>query len=159
MTAQTANPTNTLNISETVVPLVHIVSMISNELNISEVATRGQESLPPTNTLDISEIVTAGGELIQYDSWRSVPKFDNSLYVLCRTPLGEFDSYTGLTDMTLWTVDHDGLNEILRLDVPSTQGWTSYSHPEWSPDGQEITIAVETSTEYQLVKLDTSGWV
>lgn len=148
---------NTLDISETAVSHVHHLALISDTLNISG-ATFMAETHQLTDELDISEVVSVGGELVQFDSWRSVPRFDNSLYLLCRTPVGEFDSDEGLADMTVWTVDHDGNNEIVRISLPSDNSWDSYSHPEWSPDGQTVVLAAETASEYQLILIDASEW-
>lgn len=93
-----------------------------------------------------------------YDSWRPNPKPDaNNQILTCRTPVGEHDTGTGLTHITLWIIPADASDETLVVDTPTAKGWVSYSHPEWSPSGDDLVLAVETSTQYQLVVLDTAG--
>lgn len=104
--------------------------------------------------------VAVHGSLVQFDTWRPIPKPDNSLILLCRTPVGEHDSPTGLTHLTLWTILPDGMDEhpVLLSPADNGYGWSSYSHPEWSPSGDDVLVAAETSTTYKLVVLDATGF-
>jgi hypothetical protein len=106
----------------------------------------------------VTDTLTVSGALVQMDSWRPIPKPDNSIVLLCRTPVGEHDSPTGLTHLTLWTVFPDGSEEHPAVLSPADNGWDSYSHPEWAPSGDEIIVAAETSTEYRLVTIDATGF-
>lgn len=113
-----------------------------------------------SDTVGITDSLVITGALVQFDTWRPVPKPDNSLVLLCRTPVGEHDSPTGLTHLTLWTILSDGTDEhpVLLSPADNGYGWDSYSHPEWSPSGDEVMVAAETSTEYKLVVLDATGF-
>jgi hypothetical protein len=149
---------NTDNISNTLTThRVGLHKTLANTDSISDVQTKiVQPRKILTDLVDISNVTTVTGILVQFDTWRPVPKFDNSLILICRTPLGVHD--TDLTNIVVWTVKADGSGERVAIGLPTSNGWVSYSHPEWSPDGQEVVIAVETSTEYQLVTVDASGF-
>lgn len=112
------------------------------------------------DTAGITGELSYSGVFVQFDTWRPVNNPDNSLILVCRTPLTEHDSYTGLTHLVLWTIRSDGTGERPEVLQPADNGygWDSYSHPEWSPDGAEVVVAAETSTEYQLVALDATGF-
>lgn len=135
---------------------VHAQKGVSDADTISETTGVHTNRFTPPNAVEIDNIVVVGGTLNQYDTWRSVPRFDNMLFLICRTAVGTYD--TDLSNINVWTVDHDGLNEFLRITKPSDHGWVTYGHPEWSPDGQEVVIATETVTEWQLVIVDSSSW-
>ncbi len=155
--ALSAAPANTVDISETVAINVSVIVNLANTVDISDaIATGVALQDTETNQAEISETVAVTGTLVQFDTWRPVPRFDNELTLICRTPVGIHD--TDLTDLTVWTVDHEGLNEMTAIGPPSENGWDSYAHPEWSPDGEEVVVAAETPTEYQLVTLDATGF-
>ncbi len=112
------------------------------------------------NNVGITAVLSYAGDLVQFDSWRPVAKPDNSLILICRTPLGEHDDYVGLTHLVLWTVLSDGTGERTAVSSPADNGygWDSYAHPEWSPSGEDIVVAAETATEYEIVVLDATGF-
>lgn len=114
----------------------------------------------PSNTIGTSADLVVTGVFVQFDTWRPVPRPDNLLVLVCRTPLGEHDSYTGQTHLVLWTIYSDGTRERPEVLAPADNGygWDSYAHPEWSPDGADVVVAAETSTEYELVVLDATGF-
>ncbi len=113
-----------------------------------------------TDTVGIEGTPVFTGVFVQFDTWRPVTNPDNSLVLVCRTPLTEHDTYTGLTHLALWTIRSDGTGERPEVlqPVDNGYGWDSYSHPEWSPAGDEIVVAAETATEYELVVLDATGF-
>lgn len=94
-----------------------------------------------------------------FDTWR--PRFspDHVVMLVCRTAPGHHD--TNLTSMTLWAFAPEGFDgdQTRKVkNIPSTYGWTSYGHPEWTPDSTQVVIYVETSTQYQIVLLDSFAW-
>lgn len=99
---------------------------------------------------------------VKVDTWRPVLRPDNQLVLVCRTPITEHDSSTGLTHMTLWTFQKDGTREKIEVSIsagiPAANSWTKFGHPEWAPDGKDIVVAAETSTECQIYKLDATGF-
>jgi hypothetical protein len=111
------------------------------------------------NDCDIDASVAVALDFIQYDTWRLTPKYDNSLILVCRTPQVEHDSYTGTTNMTLWTLLPDGTEERKVLGLPSLYGWDSYNHPEWAPDGNTIAVLAETTDYWHIVLVDATGFV
>lgn len=96
------------------------------------------------------------------DTWRPTPSPNGQLLLACRTPLGEHDSDTGKTHMSVWTFQKDGSHEHLELSMGSAVavdgGWTQFDHPEWSPNGTRLVMAAETTTTCQIVQVTTSGF-
>ncbi len=114
----------------------------------------------PAGSMGLTGALTVSGVFVQFDTWRPVTSPDNGLVLVCRTPLGEHDSYTGQTHLALWTIMSDGTHERPAVLRPADNGygWTSYAHPEWSPSGDDVVVAAETSTTYELVVLDATGF-
>lgn len=99
-----------------------------------------------------------------YDRWRPRLRPDTTSVLLCCTQPGNHDSPAGFEEMTLWIFRANGheRTEVLgtpgSIDdgaaTPTPLGWVSYGHPEWSPDGNDLVIFVETSSDYRIVVLD-----
>ena len=133
---------------------------IVDTVGITDVLHVPQRSADP-NPVGIEDSLAVTGVFVQFDSWRPVSRpSDNELILLCRTPLTEHDSYTGLTHLELWTIFADGTHERPEVLSPADNGygWDSYAHPEWSPSGEDVVVAAETATEYELVVLDATGF-
>lgn len=137
-------------------------SILSAAINDTVGITNRIGSNRPRNfdTVGITDVVTLIGNFVQYDTWRPVPRPDNGLVLVCRTPRGEHDSSTGYTHLALWTVSALGKNEKIAINTPALNGfgWVSFGHPEWSPDGSQVAVWVETSTSYKLMLIDSSGF-
>ena len=112
--------------------------------------------------MEITNVMSSVVTLVPFDTWRPVMRPDNALVLACRTPVGEHDTYTGLTHLDLWTFLNDGSMERpevgMTKGVPVADSWVSFSHPEWAPDGQSVVVASETSTQWHLSVLDASGF-
>ena len=114
----------------------------------------------PVDSVGITNAVAVTGMFVQMDTWRPVPKPDNTMVLVCRTPESLHDSTAGLARMTLWALSPEGNWERPCIASPQDNGygWTSYSHPEWSPSGNQVVIAVETASAWKIVMLDSSGF-
>lgn len=133
---------------------------IADTVGITDVTVSFFTRATPTGTVGVNASLVVTGNFVQFDTWRPVPKPDNSLVLVCRTPVGEHDTATGLTHLSLWTITSRGTGEHQVVKTPATNGfgWVSYGHPEWSPDGHQVAVWVETSTQYKLMLIDADGF-
>lgn len=152
--------TDTVGITDILSHRLRFVRNLTDTVGITEVLTL-RTFATFTNSVGIIDTLAISGVFIPYDTWRPVPKpDDNNIVLVCRTPQGTHDTYAGLTQMTMWTLRPDGTNERQEILDPGSNGfgWLTFSHPEWSPDGDTIVMVVETSAEYKLVLLNSSAF-
>ncbi len=89
-----------------------------------------------------------------YDSWWPKISPDRTRIMFARTPAGVHDR--DYTQVSTWVMNADGtgLTEILPLGA---YGWGIQGHPEWSPDGTEITTMCGPDTNSQICITDADG--
>lgn len=150
-TSQTATAADTVQISAVTVRASQATVRLFNSAEISAVPYvfdnkfELEEDLETTNTV---EVIT---DFVQYDTWRPLPEKDNNTFLVCRTPPGVHD--TDNTVLELWLTYSNGASDQKLLANVADNGfsWSSFSHPEWSPDGSQIVLSVETASEWQIV--------
>lgn len=167
MSAQSVTCTDAVDITDAVTTHSQLHLTFSDTVGISEAFsehTTHSYTVLPTNVIGITDVVTYALTYIPYDTWRPVLRPDNHLVLACRTPVGEHDSPTGLTHMQLWTFANTGAHEKLVAGIGFGEAlsgsWTSFGHPEWAPDGNDVVVVAETSTEFRISVLDATdfGW-
>lgn len=153
----TASPTDTVGITDVLTERVGLQRGFANTVGITDTLVAGHPVFF-FEEVGIEGELTVAGDFIQYDTWRPTPNPTNTLVLLCRTPEGVHD--TDYSQLSLWTVHPLGTSENPEIAVVADNGfgWDSYGHPEWSPDGKNIVVWVETATEWKLMLLNASGF-
>lgn len=156
MADYTAGLNDTTGVTD-VISKIGLKLILVNAVDITDYL-RKIPTVSTTETVGVSDSLSVSGVFVQYDSWRPVPKPDNTMTLVCRTPEGDHD--TTLTDLSIWAVNsEEGKEAWSVLSVAENgYGWDGFGHPEWSPDGSQIVLFAETATEYQIVILGASGF-
>lgn len=125
-------------------------------VNAAVAVATAQAGKGPIQGNPVNAAVTIPAPLVfqEFDTWRPRLSPDLMRVLVSRTDPGEHD--TDLTHMTLWTFDPDGFDGASPTahslhqvkTIPSTYGWVSYGHPEWSADSSLVVICVETTTDW-----------
>lgn len=150
-TSQSATAADTVQISATTARALHLQGRPFNFVDIDGVPHVFSNELELEDDIETTNTVEVITDFVQFDTWRPLPEKDNNTFLVCRTPPGIHD--TDNTVLELWLTHSNGAPEQKLLGNISENGlgWDSYSHPEWSPDGTQIVLSAETSTEWQIV--------
>lgn len=151
----TASPTDTVGVSATLARRISFSRSFANTVGITSTLVSHVFERPGfSDAVGITNTLAVHGVFVQFDNWRPVPSPDNTRMLSCRTPVGEHDSPTGLTHLSLWVYNFSGQGDEVAFNMPGT--WTSYGHPEWSSDGTAVVVWAELASTYELMLIDVT---
>lgn len=147
--------TDTVGTSDTLTVGIHVHVGLTDTVGTSD--SDVNTVFIQTNVFDTCGTSDAAGVVLtftQSDTWRPRVKPDKTVFICCKTPVGDHNSPVGFAAMRLFLYETDGTGRIMAKGVPSLESWDSYGHPEWAPDGTKLVIWAETASQWKLVLLN-----